>query len=546
MGAPGTGGEAGSGVPGDELVQVVWGVSAGGSGGAAELPSSRAVERFTESGAAVTAGTQAAASRGWRYIAGVVAVAVLLAGAALAAYFWHAKSGGAEEIKSIAVLPFVNATSDAGNEYLSDGLTESLIGTLSQLPNLRVMARATVFKFKGDQDPQKVGQELRVNAVLVGRITQRGDMVDVQTDLVDAKDGAEIWGSHYQRKSAEITQVQSDITRDISTRLRIKLGSAQEAQLGSAGTSNPEAYRLYLQGRAAVGGRTSEGVKKAIDLFQQAIAADPNFAAAWAGLGHTYSLAQDYGVGITSRQAIVLSDEASKKALELGSGLPEAHLARSEALMCAWRWDESAVEVRRTLELDPNNAEAHYFYAVGYLVPEKRFDEALKEYQAALSLDPLSRIMQANYAIGLWDAGRAAEAEAEFRKVLEEDPKFLPARIKSSFLYAGTGKLGEAVSQLKTVAEIESLEGTARAWSADTKSYNELLTIVLKARGDSDPGVAMSYELVGQRDKAFELLNEAVEQRAEELMMVMRFPSINGLRGDARYKELMKKMGLPE
>jgi TolB-like protein/tetratricopeptide (TPR) repeat protein len=545
-GAAGRGrGEAGSGVPGEDLVQVVWGVSASGSGGAAELPSSRAVERFTESGAAVTAGTQAAESRGWRYVAGIVAVVVLLAGAALAAYFWHAKSGGAEEIKSIAVLPFVNATSDAGNEYLSDGLTESLIGTLSQLPNLRVMARATVFKFKGDQDPQKVGQELRVNAVLVGRITQRGDMVDVQTDLVDAKDGAEMWGSHYQRKSAEITQVQSDITRDISSRLRIRLGAGQEAQLGSAGTSNPEAYRLYLQGREAIAGRTSEGVKKSIDLFKQAITADQNFALAYAGLAHAYSIGQDYGIGITSQQAILLSDEMSKKALELGSSLPQVHLARAEAMMVAWRWEESAAEARKTLEIDPNDAGAHYFYAYGYLLPHKRYDEALKEFQAALSLDPLSRIVETNYAIALWDAGRTSDAEAEFRKVIEEDPTFVPAYEKGSYVYAGEKKFGEAVNDLKKVAELMG-NTAARDWSADAKSYSELLTIGLKARGDWEPSVGMSYELMGERDKTFELWNEAVAQKGEELMMVVRFPSMDGLRGDARYKELMKKMGLPE
>ncbi len=543
---PGAGSGEGSGVPGDELVQVVWGVSAGGSGSSAELPSSRAVERFTESGAAVTVGTQAAAGHGWRYVAGVVAVVVLLAGAGLAAYLWHAKTAETEGIQSIAVLPFMNATSDAGNEYLSDGLTESLIGTLSQLPNLRVMARATVFKFKGDQDPRQIGQALKVDALLVGRITQHGDMVDVQADLVDAKDGAEIWGSRYERKSSEITQVQSDITRDISTRLRIKLGAERQAQLGSAGTSNPEAYRLYLQGREAVAGRTPDGVKKSIDLFKQAITADQNFALAYAGLAHTYAIAQDYGIGITPQQATVLSDEMSKKALELGNSLPQAHLARAEAMMCGWRWEESAVEARKTLELDPNDAGAHYFYAYGYLLPHKRYDEALKEFQAALSLDPLSRIMETNYAIALWDAGRTADAEAEFRKVMEEDPTFVPAYAKASYVYAGEKKFGDAVNALKRAAELMGFKDAIRDWGADAKSYSELLTIELKPRGDWEPAVAMSYELMGERDKAFELLNEALERRGEELMMVVRFPSMDGLRGDARYKELMKKVGLPE
>ena len=543
---------------------VTGGVATGSGSGAAlsgaevgaAVPGASGTQKFTESGAAVAHGSDpsgAAVSAGavqerarWKYFVGVTLVVVLLGAAAVAAYLWHAKSGGVEEIKSIAVLPFVNATSDAGNEYLSDGLTESLIGTLSQLPNLRVMARATVFKFKGDQDPRQVGQALKVNAVLMGRITQRGDSVDVQADLVDASDGAEIWGSHYERKSSEITQVQGDITRDISTRLRIKLGAAEEARLGNAGTSNPEAYRLYLQGREAVAGRTTEGLKKSIDLFQQAIAADSNFALAYAGLAHTYSLAQDYGMGVTSKQAILLSDEMSKKALELGSSLPEVHLARAEAMMCAWRWEESAAEVRRTMALDPNNADAHYFYAYGYLMPEKRFDEAVKEIQVALSLNPLSRITQTNYAVALWDAGRTADAEAEFRKVIEEDPSFVPAYEKASYLYAGEKRFGDAMNELKKAAELMGYKDPVRNLSADAKSYSELLAIELKARGDWEPSVGMSYELMGERDKAFELWNTAVEQKGEELMMVVRFRSMDGLWGDARYKELMKKMGLPE
>jgi len=258
-------------------------------------------------------------------LAGIVLV-VAVAGVIGAAVYWMRGGSAAKKIDSLAVLPFVNATADANNDYLSDGLTESLIGTLSQVPDLKVMARSTVFRFKGkDDDPQKIGQQLQVSAVLMGRITQHGDEVGVQADLVNTSDGSELWGSHYERKAADITQLQSDIARDISKRLRVQLSAEKQRRLGSAGTTNPEAYRLYLEGRQLWYGRTPEGLKKSIDSFQQAIAADPNYALAYAGLGDTYNVIPSYGAGITSRQAGLLADAATRKALELETtAQPEA------------------------------------------------------------------------------------------------------------------------------------------------------------------------------------------------------------------------------
>src|SRR5579872_5516844 len=218
-------------------------------------------------------------------ISGTIAVILL---AITGSMFLFRGRPQAQKISSIAVLPFVNATADPSNEYLGDGLTESLISTLSQLPDLKVMARSTVFRFKGNQDdPQKIGRALQVSGVLMGRIMQHGDRISVEADLVNTADGTEIWGSHYDRSLADITQVQTDLTRDISTSLRIRLSGVQRQRVGRAGTANPEAYRLYLEGRQAWYGRTPVGLKKSIDLFQQAIAADPNYALAYAGLADT-------------------------------------------------------------------------------------------------------------------------------------------------------------------------------------------------------------------------------------------------------------------
>ncbi len=463
-------------------------------------------------------------------------VGVLLLVAAATAYLLHTKSQ-TRTTTSIAVLPFVNATADPKNEYLSDGLTESLIGTLSQLPDLKVMARSTVFRYKANQeDPQKIGQALQVNALLMGRITQRGDEVGVQADLVNAADGSEMWGSHYERKLAEITQVQSDITHDIANRLRIQLSDAQQQHVGRAGTSNPEAYRLYLEGRQLWHERTPEGLKKSIDLYQQAIAADPNYALAYAGLADTYNVAGSYGIGITSRQARQLSDDATKKALELDDSLPEAHAARGMALATQRKWSEAESEFHRAIALNPNSAGAHYFYAVSLLMPENRMAEALKEFQTALSLDPLSAIIGSNYALALSIERRYPEALAQFQKVLDRDPNFAPAYAKRSVVYAETGRFPEAVSDLKRYS------GATIAATPDARGYLQLAEAL--PAGIRTMHVAMAWAAAGDRDQAFKYMNEAYETEDSELMMAIRTPMMDSLRSDPRYTDLMRRMGL--
>ncbi len=418
-------------------------VAAGGVSSGSLIPATAS----SASSGPIPAATQ---SRSRALIAAIVAI-VLIAAAA-GAYFLRAKSTTGK-IDSIAVLPFVNATNDPNNEYLSDGLTESLIGSLSQLPNLKVLARSTVFRYKGkEDDPQKIGQALQVSALLMGRIVQHGDHVAVQADLVSAADGSEIWGSHYDRELADITQVQGDITRDISTKLRIQVSSGEQQHAGRAGTTNPEAYRLYLEGRQLWHGRTAEGLKKSIDLFQQAIAADPNYALAYAGLADTYNVAAGYPTGISSRQASQMADDATRKALELDDSLSEAHAARGMALTSELKWSEAEPQFHRALELNPNNATAHYFYAVTFLVPENRVDQALEEYRTALSLDPLSTIIGANYAITLMVAHRYPEALAEMAKVLDRDPASRPGTYKRSAMYATMGRFAEAIRDVQVTS----------------------------------------------------------------------------------------------
>jgi serine/threonine protein kinase/tetratricopeptide (TPR) repeat protein len=468
-------------------------------------------------------------------LAGIVMLVVI--GAAV---YWMRGGPAAKKIDSLAVLPFVNATADANNEYLSDGLTESLIGTLSQVPDLKVMARSTVFRFKGkEDDPQRIGQQLQVSAVLMGRITQHGDEVAVQADLVNTSDGSELWGSHYERKATDITQLQSDIARDVSKRLRVQLSVEKQQRLGSAGTANPEAYRLYLEGRQLWYGRTPEGLRKSIDLFQQAITADPSYALAYAGLGETYNVIPSYRAGITSRQAGLMADEATRKALELDDSLPEAHLARAGFLTFARKWREADQEFRRAIELDPNSAAAHYFYAFSLLVPEKRFDQAFEEFRIALSLDPLSPIMNTNLATTLMDAHRYPEALAQFQKTLERDPTFGPAHHKLAQLYAVTGDFTNALSELKKFAPLPG------SWTPDAKGYRDL-TLAAFNKPDENTWVALALSVTGDRNRALDYLEKAFSDQEIEIVLCIRYPSFDPIRADPRFKALMGQLGLPE
>ncbi|MFZ0760367.1 MAG: protein kinase, partial [Candidatus Sulfotelmatobacter sp.] len=490
---------------------------------------------------AVSASVPAVAPAGSRKKLAAFAVVFLVVVAAVAAAVYIVrKASQTRKITSIAVLPFANATSDQNNEYLSDGLTESLISTLSQLPNLKVMARSTVFRFKGNQqDPRQIGQILQVDAVLMGRITQHGDELGVDADLVNTADGTEIWGSHYASSLADVTQVQGAITRDISSSLRIHLSGDQQQRLGRAGTTNPEAYRLYLEGRQAWYGRTPEGLKKSIVLFQQAIAADPNYALAYTGLADTYNVAAPYGVGITVGQALLLADAASRKALELDDSLSEAHTARAAYLTLAWKWSEAEPEFRRALEINPNNANAHYFYAFNVLVPEKRFDEALEEFRTALSLDPLSPVVNMNYGLTLMMAGRTDEALAQLRQVVQRNPAFIPGHFYLSQADAVAGHFADAIS------EFQKSETVPGSWSPDARGFNKLM-LAAQSFDPSPSNLAMSFVLTGDRDQAFKYLEKAFSQQDTELVLCLRLPAFDSIRSDPRYADLMHRLGLPQ
>jgi eukaryotic-like serine/threonine-protein kinase len=474
-----------------------------------------------------------------------IAVPVVAVLAIAGAVFYFLRGRTAEnKVTALAVMPFVNATNDPSNEYLSDGLTESLIGTLSQLPDVKVMARSTVFKFKGkDDDPQQIGKALNVTQLLTGRVTQHGDSVSVQADLVNASDGSEMWGGHYERKMADITQVQSDITSDVAKKLQLHPSGDSAAKLGSAGTTNPEAYRLYLEGQQQLYGRTKPGILKSVDLFHQAVAADPNYSLAWSGLATSYIVAAGYGRLITPAQAKLLADEASQKAVELDDASSEAHVARGSALAQSWKWSEAEHELRRAVELNPNNANAHYFYAFNYLMPMNKLDEALEQFRLALALDPLSSIIRTNYAVTLAAAHKFSESREELNKVLERDPNFGAGLFYLSQLQASQGQFADAIATIKKAGPRGEATGS-RTWSPDAQGYAQLMDA--SSAGTLPVNDAGANALAGNRDKAFELLNQALADKDDELTAVLRFPYFDSLHSDPRWAALLAKLNLPQ
>ena len=512
---------------------------------AAELRADlKRLKRDTESGrtAAVAAAPVAAARKPfprWIWIA-----AAALAIAVLAIFLLKGRYLRGTEVQSIAVLPFVNATNNADNEYVSDGLTEDLINSLSQLPNMKVVARSTAFRFKGkDEDPAKIGQQLKVDAVLTGRITERNGELNIQTDLVNTADGTQAWGAQYARSMSALTMLRSEIVGDVASRLRGKLTGEQHEAMMKPATQNSEAYQLYLKGRYNWNLRTAASLRQSIDLFQRAIQADPKYALAYSGLADVYAVAPSYSININSSQSHTLSTAAAAKALELDPALPEAHLSVAVALADTAKWEESEREFRRALELNPNSATAHYFYSFTFLMPQQRYDESLAEFQKALALDPLSGIINTNYAADLMVAHRFDESLVQFKKTLDIDPKFAPAHLKLSMLFAMMGRYDESLASLRKWFPYEGhfnadARGFGKAWLATFAALQ-------KANGYQPPAfVAFGYAIQGDREGTLQMLEQAATEHDEQVGQLVRNPAFDFVRQEPRYREVMRQFNL--
>ncbi len=476
---------------------------------------------------------------------GALAVAVVVLVAAVAAVIIM-RGRSSAQIDSLAVLPFVNASADPNTDYLSDGITEGVINSLSQLPQMRVMARSTVFRFKGKQDdPRQIGQLLDVQAVLSGNLKQRGDEINIQADLVRVSDGSQIWGEQYTRKLADVSGLQGEIARDISAKLRSRLTGEQAKTVAGSSTGNPEAYELYLKGRFHFNKRTAGDLRQSVEYFQRAVDRDPNYALAYVGLADAYGVSTGYGV-YTSQEALPKAQEAAARSLQLAPESAEAHTSFAYVLSAQRRWAEAEREFKRAIELKPGYSTAHYFYALSLLVATGRVDEAIREFKQALEIDPLSTIIIANYGYVLTVAHREQEGAEQYRKALELDPNF-----GVTHLYIGTSSLCSGDYQR---ARDEIMKSDSRLVGIlDGSSREALLKSLIRAHisvtriAETKPFyIGGLYASMGDKDKAFEWLEKAYQEQDPLMPSFIRGCSFDGIRSDRRYADLMRRLGVPQ
>ena len=455
------------------------------------------------------------------------------------------KSGDPSSIQSIAVLPFVDESSDPDAEYINDKIAESLINSLSKLPQLRVVPRSVVASYKGREiDPRKAGGELNVRAVVTGRMRRHGDIISIQADLIDLENIAQLWGQHYDHKVSDVLLVQDDISRDIFENLRLKLNVEEKKQL--------EAYRLYLKGRNAWNKRTGDELQQAIEFFNQAIAIDPNYGAAYAGLADCYNMLVVYG-RLQPKEGFPKAKEAATKALEIDESSAEAHTSMA-FIKFRWDWDRSATdrEFQEAIKLKPAYAPAHQWYS-SYLVAVERFDEAIAEAKRTEELEPLSFVASSHLGWIYYLAGQNDKAIEQCRKILELDPSSFPARRYLGLAYESKGMYAEAIAEFQKGVKLSgsplmlALLGHAYAASGKTAEAKQVLIDLQQLQGQryvSPYTVAAIHAGLNNQDQAFKWLETAVEERDIWLMNLKVDPVFAKLRSSRQFTDILARIRL--
>ena len=457
-------------------------------------------------------------------------------------------------IDSIAVLPFENQNHDPDTDYLSDGVTESIINSLTQLPNLKVIARSSVFRYKGKStDPFTVGKELGVRAVLTGRIIQRGETVTISTELVDVRDNKQLWGEQYERQAADLMSLQRDIAGQIANNLRLTISGEARNRLTKHYTDNPEAYQLYLKGRYYWNKRNAEALKKSVEYFQQAIEKDPSYALAYSGLADAYSLIPSYSGG-TPQEYLPKAEVAARKSVELDDTLAEAHTSLATLIgTFDWKWTESIKEFQRAIELNPNYATAHHWYSDGPLLAMGRLDEAIAEMKRAQELDPLSLIINAELGTSYIMARKYDKAIEQLRKTIEMDQSFYFAHWNLGEAYALTGNFDEAIKENQIAYRLSDDPGVlaflGHAYVMSGKRAEALKTLqqmkqISQQRYVNAYAFAVVYAALGDKDQAFQWLEKSYQDHAPEIEQIKVDPTLDNLHTDPRFADLVKRMGL--
>jgi serine/threonine protein kinase/tetratricopeptide (TPR) repeat protein len=482
-----------------------------------------------------------------------IALAIMIGAVMLFAYFLHARNSQVA-IDSIAVLPFQNRSSGADTEYLTDGLAESLIYRLSQLPNLKVSPTSSVMRYKGKEtDVKTIAGELGVNAVMTGRLAQRGDKLTISVELVDVRNNKVLWGEQYERTMSDLLATQREIAAAITQKLQLKLAGSEAKGITKRYTDNNEAYQLYLKGRFHFARRTKDELERAIEVYQQAIKLDPKFSLAYVGVAESYVVMPSFPY-MSPKQAFPQAKAAIAKALELDPELPEAHtISGMIAATYDWNWAEAERQFKRSLELDPSLALTHYRYAWVYLSPMGRHREAVAEMERAMEIEPLSLIQGANFAGVLMYARQFDRAVEQAKKTYDLDPTFFGSQNWLCHTYDAKGMYAESlsISEKKSESSFPSLApmGYAYAKAGRRREAEEVINRwkeLAKTKYVLDYWVAVTYVGLGEKDAAFAELEKAYQARDWFLPRIKTDPFMDPLRDDPRFKDLVRRLGLPE
>jgi TolB-like protein/Flp pilus assembly protein TadD len=456
--------------------------------------------------------------------------------------------------KSIAVLPFDNAIHDAETEYLSDGIAEALINSLTELQQLKVIARSTAFRYKGKQiDPQGVGRELNVRTVLMGVVRQSGDRLNVQVDLVDARTGAQLWGQEYERKLADVLAVKQALVREVTEKLRLRLTGEQQQRLTHRDTTNPEAYQFYLRGRYYWNKRTAENLTKAMEQFQQAADKDANYALAYVGLADCWLLQEDY-VGIPASETYPKAKAFAQRALQLDGSLAEAHTSLAYVYTSLWEWEQAEEEFKRSIKLNPNYSTAPHWYSI-YLLSLGRIDEAMAEIKRAHELDPLSAVIGTTFTYAYSAEGDVNSSIAQCKTVIDLDPNYPRAHEYLGLGYLKQGRHPEAIAELQKAVQLSERErrplrdlGYGYAISG---KHAEALAVLKELESKYEKHEAIAQDLaavyagLGEKDRAFAWLEKDFQVRSGLLAWTRWTPAFESLRSDPRFTDLLRRMGFP-
>ena len=489
----------------------------------------------------------------WRYrmVIGLTAGALLAVAAIIYFSTRHEK-----QIRSLAVLPLENASTDPNAEYLSDGIAESLINRLSQLPQLKVMPRTTAFRYKRQPiEPQRVGRELGVDAVLTGKVIQQGEDLTIQAEITYTSDGSQLWGQRYYRKLSDIFSLQEQISMEISEKLGLRLTGDEERILTRRYTENAAAYELFLKGRYHLNKLTPPDVQTSVSYFQQAISLDPLYALAFVGLADGHRV-QALSLGLPATEYFPKSKAAAQRATEIDDRLGEARALLGFAILFYDRdWSEAERQFKRALDLNPNSSDTHMAYA-GLLVVTGRFNEALAETKQAREIDPLNFRAAALEGQFLILAGQSDEGLARLMKIIELESNFFPAHLFASNGYIEKQMYTEAIAAASRARDLsggssEAIATIAYALALSGKraeanaALNELKKRSVE-RYVPPYDLATAHHALAEREETFAMLERGLEQRDPKMIFLKFDPKWTSLRDDPRFKGLLRQVGFPE